>query len=235
MEKEESATMTSQESSKRHWNLFARELEKLLAAHELSMSQLESDIGISHEKARRLIQSLHLPQNLPVLNPEEMKLVEQKLQLSYEESLRLRASLLAISIQKMLLYRISQDNSFIIAENVFPIILQSLEEQAQGLATQGNIRWGDGSPIADDGNAFFDPAWQNIDNADLALQLSYGVNAHAERVEKAHSAHTYFEQASANLEDADDDMRALLLWQNCHDTTQRGLHSARKRLEDLGE
>jgi hypothetical protein len=227
--------MTNQEALEKRWNLFARELENILTAHKLSMSQLSSTIGISPEKARRIIQSLHLPQNLPVLNPEEMKLVEQKLQLSHEERLRLRASLLATSIQKTLVSRMSRESALLVAEQAFPVIFQALGEQAQGLVTHDTTRWGDGGPLADDGSAFFDVPWQNIDNADLALQLSYGVDAHAERVGKARSAYTSFEQASQDLEDADDDTRTSQLWQDSYQTTQRGLHAASKRLEDLGE
>lgn len=227
--------MTDQKPSERHWNLFARELENILVAHKLNMSQLESDIGISLEKARRLIQSLRIPQNLPVLNPQEMKLVEQKLQLSHEERLRLRASLLATSIQKPLIYGISREGALLVAEQAFPVILQTLGEQVQGLVTHDTTRWGDGGPIADDDDAFFDSPWQNIDDADLALQLSFGIDAHAESVGKARSAYTSFEQASMDLEDADDDIRALHLWQDSYQTAQRGLNAASKRLEDLGE
>jgi hypothetical protein len=228
--------MTNQEALERHWNLFARELENILDAHKLSMSQLETDIGISHAKVLRLTQSLHLPQNLPVLNPEEMKLVEQTLQLSHEERLHLRASLLATFIQKTLAYRMSRESALLVAEQAFPVILQGLGEQAQGLAMYDTTRWGDGGPIADDGSdAFFDAPWQNIDDADLALQLSYGVDTHAERVGQARSAYASFEQASQDLEDADDGLRTSQLWQDSYQTTQRGLNSASKRLEDLGE
>ncbi len=228
--------MTDQNPSERRWNLFARELENILVAHKLSMSQLESDIGIPREKVRRIAQSLHMPKSLPVLDHEEMKLVEQKLQLSQEEVRRLRASLLAISIQKTLAYRMSRDSALLVAEQAFPVILQALGEQAQGLVTYDGTRIGAGGPLADDGSdAFFDSAWQNIDDADLALQLSYGVDAHAERVGRARSAYTSFEQASADLEDADDDVRTLQLWQDSYNTTQRGLNAASKRLEDLGE
>ena len=78
------------EQAKR-WNLFARELEDILASYNLGLGHLDDRDGIHREKVRRLIQSLRAPKSFPVLNTEEMDLLVQTLQLGDEEVLRLRA------------------------------------------------------------------------------------------------------------------------------------------------
>ena len=45
--------MTEQTIMGRRWNLFARELEDILTTHNLSMGQLDDQVGIHREKVRR--------------------------------------------------------------------------------------------------------------------------------------------------------------------------------------
>lgn len=227
--------MTDQQITEKRWNLFARELENILADHHLQMDALVELVDISAEKVRYLIRSLYTPKGLPVLNHEEMKLLEQKLQLRSEESLHLRAGLLATFIQRTFVDRIEADDALLLAEQAFPTILHALEARAQGLVLHEAIRWGAGNPIADDEfDAFFDPTLHMLNDAEMELQLSYGVDTHTTRVAKALTARTYFEQASVELEHADEHIRALQLWHDSYATSQRGLETANKRLEDLG-
>jgi hypothetical protein len=136
----------------------------------------------------------------------------------------------------MLVDRMSLDDALLTAEQAFPTILQALEVQMQQTETFDTNRWGAGRPIADDElDSFFDPILQHLDGGDLALQLSYGINAHAERVNQARSAQAHFKQALQELADADDAIRNLQFWQEAHDTGQQSLHAANKRLRDLGE
>ena len=229
--------MTNDNPSERRWNIFARELETILAAHSLNMEQLESEVGISHQKVHRLIQSLSLPKSLPVLNPNEVKLLEQKLRLSYEEMLHLRASVLVTSIQRTLMDRLPQKNVLLVTEQIFPTILEALKKHAQEFIVHDPTKLGDGTqPRADDQfEHFFDSTWQTLDDAEMALQLSYNVIDIDTRVEMAHSAQTYFERASEKLEGAGEDIQALQTWQDCYTTSQFGLETANKRLKALGE
>jgi hypothetical protein len=227
--------MADQTSSAKRWNLFARELENILATHHLGLGHLDDRAGIHREKVRRLIQSLSSPKSFPVLNVEEMEQVIRVLQFNEEEVLHLRAALLATSIEKTLMDRIEQDDALLASEQVFPIILKALQEQLNGVSGLGVVKKGDGEPGTDYAGKLLDSVWQAIDTADMALHMSYRVYEHTERVEKARYAHTRFTEALAELEEVADRLRTLPIWQYCDDTAQKGLAAASERLEDLGE
>ncbi len=227
--------MSDQTLSTKHWNLFARELEAVLAAHQVGLGHLDDRAGIHREKVRRLTQSLHTPKSFPVLNTEEMEQVVLQFQLSDEELLRLRAALLATAIEKMLMDRINQDDALLAAEQAFPMILQALQEQLSGISGLGAVKGGDSGPGADYAGMLLDSVLQAIDDAELALQLSYQVNIHKERVEKARYARIRFTEALAELDDIQERIRTLQVGQYCSDIAQKGLAAAIERLEDLGE
>jgi len=221
------------EQAKR-WNLFARELEDILASYNLGLGHLDDRDGIHREKVRRLIQSLRAPKSFPVLNTEEMDLLVQTLQLGDEEVLRLRAALLATAIERTLMDRINQDEALLAAEQAFPLILKALHEQASRISGLGAVRGDDGGPGADDElETLFDTIWDTMDDAEMALQLSYRVDKQSERVAKARLARARFEEALADLEGSGDHIRALHFWKDCYDATKRGLAATCERLEDL--
>lgn len=227
--------MANQNTSRR-WNLFARTLEEILAAYNLGLEQLEERAGIQRDKARRLVQSLRTPKIFPVLNTEEMDLVIRALQLGDDEVLQLRAALLATSIEKMLMDRINQDDALLVAEQSLPLILKALREQISGITGLGGVRGGDGGADEDDAlDMLLEWTWQLVDKAEWAVQMSYRVNVHSERVERAREARARYEEALAELEEADTHIRSLRVWQNCYKTVQKGLATANERLEDLGE
>ena len=63
----------------KRWNLFARELEDILATRHLGIGHLDDRAGIHREKIRRLIQSLGRPKSFPMLNAEEMEQIVKEL------------------------------------------------------------------------------------------------------------------------------------------------------------
>src|SRR5262249_9882432 len=89
------------------WNIFARELESVLAAHGWELGHLD-DRGVvyNREKVRRLRKSLTSPGHLATLNPEEMERLMALVPLTKLEQKRLRASLLATAVERTLLDRI---------------------------------------------------------------------------------------------------------------------------------
>ena len=215
-------------------NIFARKLENILNAHHSSMSQLE-DAGIPLEKVRRMIKSLQTPKVFPIFTAEELALIEYRFRLDDEDMLHLQAALLATSIQKTLVHRMSQDGALLVTEQIFPLIVQDLLEQGQNSRVNDVLRSGASEPIADDEfEAFFDTIWQNIDDAEMSMQLSYGIGSQSEGIEKAHAAQVSFELAAIKLKRANTNIHALTLWQNCYTTSQQGIMDAKRRLEDLG-
>lgn len=110
------------------WNLFARVLQEILVAHGLGLGHLDDRAHIHPEKVRRLQRSLRVPKNFPVLTIEEMEEVAHVFKLDWQEQIRLRAAVLATSIEATLMDRINQDDALKAAEQILPIIQRSLQE-----------------------------------------------------------------------------------------------------------
>lgn len=217
----------------RAWNLFARELEAVLGAHHQSLSALDAGLGISVEKARRLQQSLLTPGSLPVLDPEELDALELKLPLSPEEWTRLRAALLATGVERMLTYRIGQERALQAAERLLLLLDASLQEQNQQDGKARARRRPDWEAREDTG---MDRAWERIwgmlDEAELALQLSYSV-PDRECVRMLRAARTDFQAALDQLNALDEGTKSLPIWTDASQETRRGLALAEEMLADL--
>jgi hypothetical protein len=227
--------MTQQPTSAPRWNLFARELEDILTDHGLRLEHLDDRVGIHREKVRRLIHSLRTPQSFPVLDPDEMEQVQQAFLLSDEEFLRLRAALLATSIEKTLMDRISQDDALLAAEQIYSLILKSMQTHVGGVSGLGIVKGGDSESDMDETlDMTMEFAKKMIDDADMALQLSQYVSSHRERLEKAQEALSTFAKARAVLEELGGDIHTLHVWQSWYTIAQQGFVNATKRLEDLG-
>jgi len=134
--------MANPNTSAKRWNLFARELEDILATRNLGLGHLDDRAGIHREKVRRLIQSLRVPKSFPVLNTEEIHYIIEEFAFSENDVLRLRAAVLATSIEKTLMDRINQDDALLAAEQLFPVIFKALQEQVGGISGLGTIRRG---------------------------------------------------------------------------------------------
>ena len=223
-------------TSEKRWNLFACELEDILADHHLSIGQLDDKVGIHREKVRRLKQSLLTPKSFPVLNTQEMKQVSEKLQLSDAEIMRLRAAVLATSIERMLMDRINKDDALAAAEQMLPLISKAMHEQVNSITGFGAIRREDTiSSGYDESDLALESSIEAIEKGTIALHLSYNVSSHTERIERAQEARHHFEVAQAELYAVDDDMRMLASWKYCYNEAQSRLIETNGRLEDLGE
>ncbi len=220
----------------KRWNLFARELEDILADHQYTIGQLDDwGVGIHREKVRRLKQSLLMPKNFPVLNTEEMEAISEKLQLSDAEIMRLRAAILATSIERILMDRISPHDALVAAEQMLPLISKAMQEQINSITGMGAIRREDTiSSDYDENDLALESAVEAIDKGTMALHLSYSVSSHTERIERAQEARHHFEGAQAELDEVDDDIRALTSWKYCHNEAHNRLVEVNERLEDLG-
>ena len=97
--------MATQDTSMKRWNIFAAELEDMLASRGVNLSLLDNRASIHREKVRRLRQSLLKPKSFPILSTDEMDKVIRVFGLNDTEVLRLRAAMLATSIEKMLIDR----------------------------------------------------------------------------------------------------------------------------------
>lgn len=215
------------------WNLFALELQRILRKYGMDLGQLDDRVGIHREKVRRLIQSLDTPPSLPLLNPEETEAIIGKLTLDSEDVLRLHAAVLATSIQRILSDRIRLDEAHLAAEQIFPIIAQSLLAHT-GEKGLGSVRAGDIDPMDSELNDVLDTALNAIDRGSEALQWSYYAGSSRERNKKARQACSYYEEALTDLEGLGRAIRKQRVWQEWYREAQDGLRMAQARLDELG-
>lgn len=227
--------MSNQNMPVKRWNLFARELEDILTARGFRLGQLDDRAGIHREKVRRLSQSLLRPKSFPVLNADEMASVATEFGLSEQEILRLRAAVLASSIEKTLMDRIDQENALLGAEQLFPLIVRAVEELISAPGGLGSLKAGGMDLVQEsDVDLALELALETIDKATIDLQLSYHVKSHAERIGRVRQARDGFNVALAELEEADEDIQATEAWREWYDEARRGLSAAAERLEALG-
>ena len=217
------------------WNLFASVLQEILAAHGLGLGHLDDRANIHREKVRRLQRSLKVPKSFPVLNIDEMEQVITTFGLNRKEKIRLRAAVLATSIEETLMDRISPDDALKAAEQILGIIEQALQEHAHDLAGIGAVK---GGSIMMSEESEIDRKLGNaltaIDHATIALHLSRNADSQVERVECAQQARASFIAALAELDKAAPILKANDAWLVWHDEAQNGLSAAQSRLTSLG-
>jgi hypothetical protein len=211
----------SEKKSMTRWNIFARELEDVLASRGLRLGQLDDRAGIHREKVRRLRQSLLHPRSFPVLNPSEMEAVAEAFQLKLYEILHLRAAVLAAAIEELLMDRIDSENALLAAEQILPMFSKALRENYNSVSAFGAIRGGQNDPQeVTELDKAVEGALLAIDRATRALYL--GMTA-AEPQIYNQQAQLQFETALALLLQAPDEIKKGEDWQIWHDEALKGL------------
>ncbi len=217
------------------WNLFASVLQEILAAHGLGLGHLDDRANIHREKVRRLQLSLKIPKSFPVLNIDEMERVITIFQLNRKEKTRLRAAILATSIEETLMDRINPDDALKAAEQILVIIEQALQEHAHDLAGIGAVKGGSSMTSEESEiDRKLGDALTAIDHATIALHLSRNAESQVERVECAQQARVSFIAALAELDRATPVLKLSDAWLVWHNEAQNGLTAAQSRLASLG-
>lgn len=217
------------------WNLFARELERVLAAHRHSLDEINPQLGIAREKARRLQQSLQAPGSLPVLTPEELEDLDMELSLRTEEWARLQAALLATAVERLLVYRLGHQQALQAAEQLLPLLDAALQERLRledSLGTRRGADWEAAENI--EGDLAWEGIWETLDAGTLALQLGRSVSSYRERVRALRGAERDFQEALGRLDTLDTGAKALPIWHEACQEARTGLNSVLERLDDLG-
>lgn len=226
--------MATKNSEDGRWNPFALELQKILGKYGMDLGHLDDRVGIHREKVRWLIQSLHTPPHLPILNVEETQAIVDALQLDSDDITRLHAAVLTTSIQRVLADRIHHDEARLAAAQILPIIVQSLVEH-EGERGLGNIRGGDIDPMDSEFDDVLDTILGAMDRGSESLQLSYYMRSSTECVKKARQARNYYEDALNELEALGKAVRKQPAWRTWHTEAQKGLNMATSRLKKLGD
>jgi len=171
------------------WNIFARELEDILATRGLHLSHLDDRGVVEHrEKVRRLQQSLKSPRHLTTLNPDEMERLIAIMQLTDLEQKRLRAALLATAVEMTLMDRVDPQTALMASDDVFHILFAAMKAQPHMVMTT-RVK---GDTMIDDhdidGDAAFLQALDLIDRATLSLHVSRNATSPQAQVTHASEA-----------------------------------------------
>lgn len=181
------------------WNIFARELDDILRAHQLEISRLDN-IGVVYypEKVSRLKRSLTSPAKFPTLNPEELERLEAIVPLTPDERARLRAALAAAAVERSLMDRQDPATALMAADDVFHILLARLRVQPDSplAAVRGDVGFID----TEDADDLYADMWDSIDRGTLALHAAR-VSSGQARAANVSAARTDFRRALRLLAD----------------------------------
>ena len=130
--------------------------------------------------------------------------------------MRLRAAVLATSVEATLMDRINQDDALRAAEQILPIIEQALEQHEYDLVGIGAIKGGEPATEESEIDRKLGGALSTIDHATLSLHLSSNAASQMERIECARQAHDNFASALTQLDNADPDIKGNVAWQVWH-------------------
>lgn len=184
----------------RQWNIFARELVFVLQARKLNLGTLYNGAIVPHpQKVQRLQQSLANPASFPTLNPDELEQFVAVYQLTTTEGNRLRAAIVAASVERALMDRINQDAAYEAADAVFRIVFDAMEKQSTPAFSRikGDVHFVK-PEFPDDPQ--LDAALDLLDRATFALHASNQASTPRIRVAAAREAETTFSAALALLE-----------------------------------
>ena len=122
------------------WNMFARVLDEIMATRGKSIGHIDDHTTIHRQKVARVQRSLLDPGRIHMLNPNELDQVITAFALTSDEALRLRAAVVAASIQKTLLDRISPQDARQAADELYPTVLDAMRQRARQSRGVGSIR-----------------------------------------------------------------------------------------------
>lgn len=219
-----------QESKKEPgWNIFARELQAILAMHGFRLGHLNDRAGIHPQKVARLQRSLREPK-FNVLPPDELDHVCDVFRLEADERTRLHAAILATAIEEMLMNRINSRAALDAADQILPIIYDLLKVHVGKATPLGQIK-GD-HMVIEEFDPVFEAALDIIDRATIALYLSADAATPFERAESARQARDGFAAALALLDALPLAFQGGEIWNVWHTAAQQGWDDAQKRLAE---
>jgi hypothetical protein len=209
-------------------NFFARELQHALAKKGLSLWAICSHTDIAREVVHRLQQGLLLPGNFSMLNPDDLDkvIVAFKLHKDPSQIMRLRATIVANSIMRVLVHRVYVEDAYAATEEVYKRVVQGMQKGEKAFSS---IRKG-GSPDLNV-DEVLESILPLVDYATSALQMSVGMPGEVE-LEHLWQARTGYEIAQRALDEVGDDVKTTAAWQHWYATVQKELAEVKESIED---
>lgn len=204
-------------------NIFARELERVLNKHGLTISKLDDLKIISEptpkvtpkdtsenelpkisnhiERATvgRLNKSLKSPSTLPVLSPADLLFVKAAVPLTDDEYKQLLAAVLATAIERILMDRIELEGAYMITEEVLKMMITAMDSKDQ--SELFSITKGLSFAVADpEGDTLYEDGLDLIDQANVSLHLAQGAATEKIKIQHAHEAVSNYDRALQALD-----------------------------------
>lgn len=234
-----------QDATHRGGNLFAHELDDILRHYgsRNGLGQLSSRSLIHPQVVDRLRKSL-TQLSFYTLSPRDMGMVIEEFGLGEDEVHRLRAALLATAVEQKLMQRIDPDDAeaispedvFLVAEEVFRILLQAMRERGRAKTRSAllAVRKGKSNMTHDTDLLKLETTLTKFERAMIALHLSQSARTHEERIEEARLARAGFEAVLSQLDEASPAFKSKDEWKAWRDEAQRSLNEAKEQLQSLG-
>lgn len=185
----------------RQWNLFARELDDILAVHGYRLGHLNDRAEIHPEKVRRLQHSLRTPR-FHMLAPDEIERVCDTFGFSHDERLRLKAAILATGIEVLLMNRINQDDALAAAEQMLPALRRAVEAHDGDTGGLGAVKAIEVRQTREPNVGALEDGLETLDLAALAWVLAGMSSDGAERAAGERGAAVNADAAAATIERA---------------------------------
>lgn len=222
--------------TKAQWNIFARELEKILNQHGLTITRLDDLKVVTHPmKVKRLKASLSSPKSLTILNPEEMQRLQEILALEEPEIMTLRAALLATTVERTLMDRTDPYLALMAANDVYRLLHQALiNDPASFLAaaTKQGVMNSEDDML---GDTLFEDALDLIDRASLSMHLSQESATLQVKVTHAREAYDAYTRALDYLRRSRVPIHEDEDWRECEAESLHGQEQARAIVHQGGE
>jgi hypothetical protein len=214
-------------SENRRWNIFARVLEDLLTARHLSWQALYEQAGIEQDIVDQLQASLLSLSAFPILTIEEMDDVIDVFDMTSDETLQLRAALIATEVERILMECIEDQAALQASEQVFATTLDDLRKQKAEKHGFGGYK-GDREL-----EAFFKKVNKYIEAGTSARQRSRSASEEV-RVRYLREALYHFEQASVLLErESMSQIGSTRHWNASYQRVQGEYNQIRRELQAL--
>lgn len=221
--------MSQERNQERKWNIFARELDTLLAVRGLALGHLDDRAHIHREKVRRLRRGLREPK-FHVLPPAELDHVCDVFGFSQAERLLLRAAVLCTAIEELLMDRINQDDALAAAEQLFPLLCRAVAAHDGDDTGIGAIKGGvlavlstaasppDNGETAnpEEDEQALEASLEYLDSAVLALHFASSAKARPARMRHARLAHSQCMAALAALDLVPAPVKGNHVWRLWH-------------------
>ena len=171
------------------------------------------------------------PRPFQPLTPDEIAQVARAFEINTVEVVRLRAAVLATSIEATLMDRIAHASALEAAWLILPIIEQAMQTHA-ALSAVRHAPGGADTPMDHAEDLWLGPSLALIERGMLALHLCSSAMSVEERLACAHQALEALQAALHTLDDLAPEQQASTSWQYWHAEALTGSRLARARLAD---